>query len=145
MGADAAHAIASRGADAGFWTGLQAGRFRMPRCSRCARWIWPADWRCAACGSFRLDWIDVAPHGFVYSWTRTWYPFVAERADDLPYVVVLVELPEAGRSRLLGTLTGDQTNLAVGAAVTGQIRAPDERTFGLPSMTWSLVADSTAR
>jgi uncharacterized OB-fold protein len=144
MDASTVRQMASAAPDAGFWSALEAGQFRLPRCPGCERWMWPADWRCASCGTFGLDWTEVALEGVVYSWTKTWYPFVPERTDDLPYVVVLVELPAAGGSRLLGILTGDESALARGAPLTGHIEPPDDRTFGLPSVTWSLVNGSAS-
>ena len=73
----------------------------------------------------------------VHSWTRTWYPFVTERADDLPYLVLLVELPAAGAVRLLGVYAGPgDDEVAVGDDVVGVIAPPSPRTFGLPSLTW---------
>jgi len=101
--------------------------------------MWPADCRCPECGSYELDWVTVPAEGTVYTWTRTWYPFVAERAAELPYVVVLVELPHAGDSRMLGVLEGGEDGLRRGARVVGAIQPPREATFGLPSVTWSLV------
>jgi uncharacterized OB-fold protein len=83
----------------------------------------------------------VPAEGSVYSWTRTWYPFVDARSDALPYVVVLVELPQAANTRLLGVLTGDEAGLAIGARVVGAITAGSDATYGLPSVTWRLVAD----
>ena len=130
--------MAVSGLDAGFWEGLEQDELRLPRCKDCQAWIWPAEPRCKTCGSFALRWDPVALEGIVYSWTRTWYPFVDERAADLPYVVVLVELPHAGGSRLLGVLTGDEAGLRTGARVVGRIAPASDRTFGLRSVTWSV-------
>lgn len=142
--ADSAPHLARNAADAGFWAGLDDGELRLPRCAGCDRWVWPAEWRCASCGTFGLRWTGVAATGTVWSWTRTWYPFVDERADDLPYVVVVVELAHAGGSRLLGVLRGDETGLACGATVTGRIEPASARTLGLPSVVWELTPGAVA-
>jgi uncharacterized OB-fold protein len=134
-----ARQLADTGADAGFWAGLDAGQFRLPQCPECQRWIWPADWSCGTCGSFGLQWTAVALGGTVYSWTRTWYPFASQRAESLPYVVVLVEFEHAGGTRMLGVLTGDQLGLQRDAPVVGRIERPSDQTYGLPSVTWSLL------
>jgi uncharacterized OB-fold protein len=138
MNQDTAARMAADGLDAAFWAGLLDDTFAVPRCSQCDRWFWPIEPRCGACGSTDIDWVPTEPAGTVYSWTRTWYPFVAVRAADLPYVVVLVELPAAGCIRMLGVLTGDETGLAVGASLAGTIAPPTRQTYGLSSVTWTL-------
>jgi uncharacterized OB-fold protein len=134
---DEAQHLAATGLDAGFWDGLAEGVVRLLTCTDCERWIWPAQPRCSNCLGTALEWRPVEPTGVVHSWTRTWYPFVAERAEDLPYVVLLVELPGAGSVRLLGVYAGrGDDEVAVGDAVVGVIAPPSPRTFGLPSLTW---------
>lgn len=125
------------GLDAGYWTGLDEGELRLLRCPACRRWVWPAEPLCGDCGRFDLAWESVDMVGTVYSWTRTYYPFVPERSHQLPYVVVLVELPQAGYARLLGVLEGD--TVATGDRVVGHIQPPRDETFGLPSVTWRVV------
>jgi uncharacterized OB-fold protein len=128
------------GADERYWEALEEGRFVLPRCSGCQRWMWPAHFRCGVCGSWDVDWQDVEPVGSVYSFTRTWYSFdrVRERADQVPYVVVLAEIPAAGNSRVLGVLKGDETGLASGAAVHGEIDPPSLLTKGYATIRWVL-------
>lgn len=137
MTPEAARRLADTGVDAPFWNGLDDGVVRLPQCAGCDHWVWPAQPSCPRCLHSDLAWRDVDPVGVVYSWTRTWYPFVAARAEDLPYVVVLVELPAAGSVRVLGVYAGAaDDDLAVGDAVCGVIAAPAEQTFGLSSLTW---------
>jgi uncharacterized OB-fold protein len=128
-------------ADETYWEALAAGEFRLPRCARCRRWTWPAHWRCGRCGSWDFDWAPVEPKGVVYSWTRTWYAFdrTRERAGDLPYVVMLVEIDGADGARVMGVLAGDDAPLKIGAPVTGAILPPSEKAKGYPSIVWSLV------
>ena len=127
------------GADDPYWAALEAGEFRLPRCAGCGRWTWPAHWRCGQCGSWDFDWRLLEPAGSVYSWTRTWYAFdrTKERAGDLPYVVVLVEIDDAGGARVMGVLAGDDAPLTIGAPVTGTILPPSEKAKGYPSIVWS--------
>jgi len=140
MNADEIHVLATTGLDAPFWDGLADGAVRLPRCADCAQWVWPAQPRCPGCTSATLEWHDVRPNGRLYSWTRTWYPFVPARAEDLPYVVVLVELPAAGGVRLLGVYDGEaKGDLVIGAAMRGRIAPPSDRSFGLPSLVWASV------
>jgi uncharacterized OB-fold protein len=134
---DHAQYLATSGLDAGYWEGLNDGRLRLPVCTACGHWIWPAQPRCPQCLHTELEWRDVEPEGVVHSWTRTWYPFIAERADDLPYIVLLVELPHAGSIRVLGVYAGaGDDESQIGDRVRGVIEPPSSRTFGLPSLTW---------
>ena len=129
------------GADDPFWEALEAGEFRLPRCAGCGRWTWPAHWRCGHCGSWEFRWSAVEPAGTVYSWTRTWYAFdrTAERAGDIPYVVVLVEVDGTDGARVLGLFVDDEVALKIGARVRGAILPPSEKARGYPSIVWSLA------
>ena len=128
-------------ADDAYWAALEAGELRLPRCAGCGRWTWPAHWRCGECGSWEFDWTALQPRGSVYSWTRTWYAFdrTKERAQDVPYVVVLAEIDGAGGARAMGVLAGDDAGLKIGAPVAGTILPPSEKAKGYPSIVWSLA------
>ena len=126
-------------ADARYWEGLEEGRFLLPRCAGCERWSWPAHWRCGECGSWEMNWVDVEPVGTVYSWTRTWLSFdrVRERADQVPYVVALTEIPAADGARVLGVWLGDESALRIGAPVRGVIDPPSPRSKFHAAIRWS--------
>jgi hypothetical protein len=132
--------VGGAGADDTYWAGLEDGRFLLSRCAECKTWIWPANWRCGECGSWELDWTDVEPVGTVYGYTRTWYPFdrVPERAAQVPYVVVLAEIPGAGNTRVLGMLKGDEEGLRIGAPVHGVIDPPTPEAKGHAAIRWVL-------
>jgi uncharacterized OB-fold protein len=100
--------------------------------------MWPPQHRCSDCGATRLDWVDVAADGAIFSWTRTWYPFMPARADDLPSTTVVVELPTAGWARVLGGYAGAAEDLAVGRRVHGHVAVPHPSTLGLPSLVWEI-------
>jgi uncharacterized OB-fold protein len=128
------------GADDKYWEGLEEGEFRLPRCADCKKWMWPAHWRCAKCGSWEQEWVKLDPVGTVFSWTRTWYAFdrVKERAGDIPYVVVLAEIPASDGARVLGVLKGSEEGLKIGAPVRGSIDPPSEKSKGYAAIRWSL-------
>ncbi|RLV48319.1 DNA-binding protein [Nocardioides mangrovicus] len=121
-----------------YWDGLGRDELLVQRCTGCARWSWPADWRCPRCGSYDLGWEPVEPRGVVYSWVRTHLAFVPAYAELVPYVNVLVELPGADGARLMGLFTGPEEGLEVGSVVTGTFQAPSARTLDLSVLTWSL-------
>ena len=129
------------GADEEYWNGLARGEFTLPRCAQCERWMWPAHFRCPDCGSWEFKWVPLEPVGTVYTWTRTWYAFdrVKERAEDVPYVTVLAEIPVAANARVLGILSGSEEGLDVGKPVRGVILPPSEKSKGYPSIAWILA------
>jgi uncharacterized OB-fold protein len=131
------------GADDEYWRGLEQGQFKLSRCAGCGAWTWPAHFRCGRCGAWEMEWVEVEPRGIVYSWTRSWYAFdrVNERAEDVPYVTVLAEIPHAGGARVLGMLQGDEAGLRIGAAVTGVITPPSEKSKGYASIQWTIAGD----
>jgi len=49
----------------------------------------------------------VSGKGRIYSWERVWHPVHPALKDACPYMVVLVELPDAGNVRMVGNLLGD--------------------------------------
>jgi hypothetical protein len=130
----------SQRVDHPYWAGLADGVLRVQRCARCAAWQWPADWRCPTCGSYEFEWPRVEPQGRIYSWTRTHYPFVPGYADLLPYVTVLVELPQAGGARLLGLLRDSATDPRIGEEVLGEFEPARPETVDLPVVRWRKVA-----
>jgi uncharacterized OB-fold protein len=131
------------GADDRYWEALEEGVFELPRCADCKRWMWPAHYRCGQCGSWQLLWEPVDPVGTVYAWTRCWYTFdrTTERAPDVPYVVVLAEIPAAGDARVTGVLRGAEDRLRIGAPVRGHIAAPSAKTKGYATIRWELAGE----
>jgi uncharacterized OB-fold protein len=91
---------------------------------------------CGSCHTFDPDWEAVEPVGTVYSWSRSWYPFVTELAAKVPYLTVLVELPDAGNRRVLGILTGaDADAVQIGDTVVGHFETDQGATW--PMLRWS--------
>lgn len=111
---------AGDGLDAPFWAGLADDRLLLQRCSRCRGWQWGPEWICHRCHSFDLAFEAVAPVGRIHSYERVWHPVHSALKDQGPYVIVLVELPQADNVRVVGNLVGDPTAaVAIGSPVTG--------------------------
>lgn len=103
-----------------YWAGLREERLRVQRCQHCGTWQFGPEWLCHHCHAFDPAWVEVPAVGHVHSWTRVWHPAHASLRDHGPYLVVLVELPQAGHVRMLGNLLGDPAQtVAVGMAVRG--------------------------
>jgi uncharacterized protein len=128
-------------ADDPYWRGLEEGSFRLPRCSACERWTWPAHFRCGQCGSWEFTWQALQPEGQIFTWTRTHYAFdrVLERRQQVPYVTVLAEIPEADHVRVLGVLKGSEHELHTGVAVRGSIDPPAAESKWYPCLRWEVL------
>jgi len=127
-------------ADDQYWRNLEDGKFSLPRCAGCKAWTWPAHFRCGKCGSWDFEWVALEPKGKVFTYTRSRYAFdrVLERKDDVPYVTIVAEIPEAGNVRVMGVMKGDETGLKIGACVRGTIEPPSEKSKFYPAIRWEL-------
>lgn len=130
---------AADGSDTPFWAALRNNELRLPQCDDCANWIWPPRPICSSCHSFGHTWTSVAATGTIFSWIRTWLPFVPDFTGHLPFITLLVELPQAGGRRLLGVLLdADGVEPEIGQQVVGEIEAPESHE-GWPVLRWRLA------
>jgi uncharacterized OB-fold protein len=103
-----------------FWNGLRENRVMVQHCRKCGTWQHAPEWICHACHAIDPPFEQVAPRGRIYSWERVWHPVHACLNGHGPYVVVVVELPDAGNVRMLGNLLGDpMQDVVIGAEVQG--------------------------
>jgi uncharacterized OB-fold protein len=103
------------GLDTPFWSAVRSEQLLIQRCQSCSSWQWGPNWTCYSCQSFNVSWEEVPRSGqnyvgAVYSWERVWHPTNEQLGPFVPYVVVLVNLPTAGDVRMMGNLTGSQTD-----------------------------------
>lgn len=122
---------------AGYWAAANHGVLALPRCSACARFTLPAGALCPRCGSTDPAWTTEPVDGAatVRSWTVVRDAFLPGFADDVPYVIVDVELDVQPGLRLLGRLTdGPDAPLHVGARVTAAFDRLDDD-FAVPAFT----------
>lgn len=95
------------GLDAAFWEGTKQHRLLVQRCTACATFQFGPEWICHSCCSDTLDWHECSGQGRVFAFERVWHPVHPALKDRVPYLVVLVELPDAGNVRMVGNLLGD--------------------------------------
>jgi len=108
------------GISAPFWDGLRNEQLLVQRCAACRTWQFGPEWICHQCRQFDPIWTKVEPTGKIYSWERVWHPSHPALAQHLPYLVVLVELPDAGNVRMIGNLLGDPAQtVEIGTPVVG--------------------------
>ncbi len=106
------------GLDASYWEGTRAHELRLQRCRACQTYQWGPEWTCHRCLSLDVGWETIEARGRIYSWERVWHPVHPALQDAVPYVVVLVELPQAENVRMIGNLIGDpRQSVPIGAEV----------------------------
>jgi uncharacterized OB-fold protein len=93
-----------------YWQAAADHRLALPRCLDCGETFFYPRLRCPSCWSERLEWVDAAGTGTVWSFTWVHVPFYDDTwADDVPYCVALVELGEGVRlaSNIVDVEPGD--------------------------------------
>ena len=104
-----------------YWEGLKAGKILIQRCNGCRTWQWGPEWICHRCHGADMGWEEVTGEGRIYSWERAWHPVHPALKGIGPYVVVLVELAQAGGIRMIGNLLGDPRQpVAIGSEVVAE-------------------------
>lgn len=99
-----------------FWAACREKRFVVPRCGECGRFRWPPGPMCPNCQSTAVDWVESSGLGRVYSWVVVNHAPHPELADQVPYVVALVELPQG--VRVLANITDcESTEIVADMAV----------------------------
>ncbi len=110
-----------------YWDGLNEGRLRVQRCAGCGKLRHYPRPVCDACWSMNVDWVDMSGKGTVHSWTIAHHAFHPGFKQDLPYVLLTVDLAEGVRmnARARGI---DASDLRIGLPV---VVAFDRVTDGL--------------
>lgn len=113
-----------------FWIAAAEHRLVVPRCTNCGTFRMPPSPFCYVCQAQGIDWVEQSGDGRVYSYTVIHHAVVPLMRDALPYVVVVVELPDAGGVRLVSNLVDCE---------------PSSVEVGMPvRLVWDDVADDVA-
>ena len=120
-----------------YWDGAKEHRLMIQRCNDCANYIHPPMVMCPKCQSMNLGASQVSGKGAVYTYTVVERMFHPGFADDMPYVLALVDLPEQHDLRLLTNILEcplDQLAIGMDVEVTFEERegytAPQFRPAG---------------
>ncbi|WP_405960973.1 OB-fold domain-containing protein [Streptomyces sp. NBC_00024] len=87
-----------------FWEYAARGELRIQACADCGELRFPPRPCCPHCRSFAAEWRRVTGRGRIWSYVRPHPPLLPDYAEQAPYHVVLVELTDAPRIRLVGNL-----------------------------------------
>ena len=97
-----------------FWAAAARGDLAVPRCDRCARWVWYPAQECRWCGSLELTWTTTAGRGSLFSWTEVHRVLLPEYAGLVPYVAALVALAEDPAVRIWRRMVDVEPDTLVG-------------------------------
>jgi uncharacterized OB-fold protein len=106
-----------------FWQYARDGELRVQTCADCDEPRFPPRPCCPHCQSFTSEWRQVSGRGRVWSYVFPHPPLLPDYAAVAPYNVIVVELADAPRIRLVGNLVSE-----AGAAINSL--SPDRIRIG---------------
>ena len=120
-----------------YWEAAAGHVLSVARCSRCSSFSHPPDVVCPRCGSTDPDFVffPVSGRGTIRSWTVVRQSFLPGFDQDLPFVLVDVELVEQPDLRIIGRLLdgpGAAIEVGAGVEVAFEDLAPD---ISVPAFT----------
>ena len=77
-----------------FWEAAKRHELQIQRCNVCGAYVFYPREACPECLAADLIWIPVSGKGKLYSYTIAQAPTHPAFADDVPYVIAIVELEE---------------------------------------------------
>lgn len=86
-----------RGEERPYFEAAAEGRLAVQRCSECGETVFFPRTVCPRCRHGAPEWIDAAGTGTVYSFSVVVRSAISGYADEVPYIVALVELDEGVR------------------------------------------------
>ncbi|MEU8715506.1 MULTISPECIES: OB-fold domain-containing protein [unclassified Streptomyces] len=95
-----------------FWEYAALGELRVQTCADCHEPRFPPRPCCPHCQSFASEWRPTSGRGRIWSYVVPHPPLLPDYAAQAPYNVVVVELADVPRVRLVGNLVS-----AAGAAL----------------------------
>ena len=99
-----------------WWEAAAEHRLVFQRCTSCDHMRHPPAPICPECRSPESDWREVSGRGEVFTYTVVHRPIAA--GQDLPYVVAVVALEDAGGVRMISNLVGiDPGEVEIGLPV----------------------------
>ncbi|OUS21955.1 hypothetical protein A9Q95_02590 [Rhodobacterales bacterium 59_46_T64] len=112
-----------------YWEAAREGRLDIPLCGDCGKHHFYPRAICPHCHSDNLTFDTVSGRGEVHTFTIARRPAGPAFADDVPYVVALIELEEGPRM-MSRVQTDDPEAVKIGAKVEVTfVKATDEVTF----------------
>jgi uncharacterized OB-fold protein len=99
-----------------WWEHAAEHRLVVQRCTSCEHMRLPPAPICPQCRSATSDWQEVSGRGEVYTYTAVHRPIAADQ--ELPYIIAVIALENAGGLRMISNLVGvDPDALEIGMPV----------------------------
>ncbi|WP_456390640.1 Zn-ribbon domain-containing OB-fold protein [Profundibacter sp.] len=112
-----------------YWEAARQGRLDIPLCADCGKHHFYPRAVCPHCFSDKLKFDTVSGRGTVHSYTISRRPAGPGFADEVPYVVALIDLQEGPRM-MSRVETDDVDGVQIGSSVEVIfVKATDEVTF----------------
>lgn len=77
-----------------YWESCRRGQLVIQRCAVCGEYQFYPRGICAHCWSTEVEWVEVSGRGTVWTYTVTYQNRTPGFAEEVPYVLALVELAE---------------------------------------------------
>ncbi len=108
-----------------YWQALKRHVLQLQQCAACAGFRFPPLPSCPKCGALGGQWVETSLHGRLCSWTEIFHPLDPRLKDEVPFVLVLVDLDAGPRvsARLVGA---DPQALRIGMRVTARFDDLDD-------------------
>ncbi|MFB8176139.1 Zn-ribbon domain-containing OB-fold protein [Streptomyces sp. NPDC055966] len=104
-----------------FWEYAARGELRVQACADCDELRFPPRPCCPHCQSFASEWRAVSGRGRIWSYVVPHPPLLPAYAEQAPYNVVVVELEDAPRIRLVGNVVS-RAGAPLGSLDPGRLR-----------------------
>ena len=101
-----------------WWSAAAEHHLVVQTCDQCGRTRHPPGPVCPSCSSMAAHWAELPGTGSVYTYTIVRQAFIPSLGDRLPYIVIAVDLDEAGGVRMVSNLVeAEPSQAAVGMRV----------------------------
>ena len=100
-----------------YWAAAREHRFVIQRCNSCGEHQFYPLGVCSNCLSSELEWREASGNGTIYSYSVNHRAPHPGFADDLPFVLAIVELEEGPRM-MTNIVVSDPDSVTIGMAVT---------------------------
>jgi uncharacterized protein len=98
-----------------FWDAAREQRFELPRCRECGVFVNPPTGYCPRCRGEDYEWVRLSGRATLYTYTVVWHPVVPAMSETVPYVLVVVKLPDANDTKFVTNIVEcDVDDLRIG-------------------------------
>ncbi|MEK5332946.1 MULTISPECIES: Zn-ribbon domain-containing OB-fold protein [unclassified Lysinibacillus] len=115
-----------------YWDAADRHELVLQKCETCNSYNHPPGPACSKCGSTELSWESQgsAITGTIYSYVVSYRPFLPGFQDDLPTIIVVVQLDNLKEVKIIGNVLACP---------------PEEVKIGMPvKMTWQDITEDRA-